>query len=52
MALIVTTTVGLVIWVVLWAMGVKGSDAIMITITMVVVAAMGRVVATRPENDR
>jgi len=51
MGVIVTTTVGLVIWVILWGMGVKGSDGFMITITMVVVASMGRVVATSRSRE-
>ncbi len=51
MGVIVTTTVGLVIWVVLWGMGVKGTDAFMITITMVVIASMGRVIATSRSGE-
>ncbi len=51
MGVIVTTTAGLVIWVTLWGMGVKGFDAFMITITMVVVATMGRVVATPQSGE-
>ena len=53
MGVIITTTAGLVVWVILWGMGVKGFDAFMITLTMIVIAAMGRVVATsRSADDR
>lgn len=39
MGLLLTLIAGLVIWVVLWALGAKAFDAIMITVVMVVVAA-------------
>ena len=32
MGLVVATTVGLVIWIVMWALGVKAFDAFMITV--------------------
>lgn len=51
MGLIVTATVGLMIWVVLWAMGVKGTDGLLITIAMVVIAAMARVLATSQSGE-
>jgi hypothetical protein len=38
MGLIVTATTGLCIWIVLWALNVSGFDAILIAVTMVVVA--------------
>jgi hypothetical protein len=38
MGLILTATVGLCIWIVLWALGVSGFDAILIAILMVVFA--------------
>jgi hypothetical protein len=38
MGLILTGTAGLCLWIVLWALGVSGLDAIMIAIVMVVVA--------------
>jgi predicted PurR-regulated permease PerM len=40
---IVALTVGLVIWIVLWALGVKSFDAFMITILLVVSAATARI---------
>jgi predicted PurR-regulated permease PerM len=41
---VVALTVGLVIWIVLWALGVKSFDAFMITILLVVSAATARLV--------
>ena len=43
MQVIVALTVGLVIWIVLWALGVKSFDAFMITILLVVSAATARI---------
>jgi predicted PurR-regulated permease PerM len=40
---LVALTVGLVIWIVLWALGVKSFDAFMITILLVVSAATVRI---------
>jgi predicted PurR-regulated permease PerM len=40
---IVALTVGLVIWIVLWALGVKSFDAFMITILLVISAATARI---------
>jgi hypothetical protein len=40
---IVALTVGLVVWIVLWALGVKSFDAFMITILLVVSAATARI---------
>jgi hypothetical protein len=39
MGILLTTIAGLVVWIVLWAIGVKSFDAFMITVLMVVVAA-------------
>ena len=44
MQVIVALTVGLVVWIVLWALGAKSFDAFMITILLVVVAATARIV--------
>jgi hypothetical protein len=38
MGLILTGTAGLCIWIVLWALGISGFDAILIAVVMVVVA--------------
>lgn len=42
MGVIITGTVGLVIWIVLWALRVSGFDAILIAVTLVVIATMAR----------
>jgi hypothetical protein len=39
MALAITTTFALCLWVALWSVGVKGFDAIMLTVVIVLVAA-------------
>ncbi len=38
MGLILTATAGLCLWIVLWALGVTGFDAILIAVVMVLVA--------------
>jgi hypothetical protein len=45
MGLLLTTIAGLVVWVVLWAIGVKSFDAFLITMAMVLIAATARVFA-------
>jgi hypothetical protein len=42
---LLTLIAGLVVWVVLWAIGVKSFDAFMITILMLVIAAAGYIIA-------
>ena len=51
MGVLVTTTFGLLVWVVLWSMGVKGFDGFMLTLTLIVVATMGRVVMSSRARD-
>jgi hypothetical protein len=43
--LLLTFITGLVIWVVLWAIGVKSFDAFMLTVGLVFIAAAGRLIA-------
>ena len=38
MGLIITATAGLCLWIVMWALGVSGFDAILIAVVMVLVA--------------
>jgi hypothetical protein len=45
MGVLLTLIAGLVVWVVLWALGVKSFDAFMITILMLVLAAAGYLLA-------
>ena len=42
MGLILTGTAGLCLWIVLWALGVSGLDAILIAVLMVLVAVATR----------
>jgi hypothetical protein len=45
MGLLLTLIAGLVVWIVLWATGVKGFDSFLITILMLLVAAGVHIVA-------
>lgn len=38
MGLIITATIGLCLWIIIWALNVSGFDAIMIAVVMVLVA--------------
>lgn len=38
MGLVLTTTAGLCIWIVIWALNVSGLDAVLIAIVMVLIA--------------
>lgn len=42
MGVILTTTFGLMVWIVLWALGIKSFDAFMITMLLVLLALVGR----------
>ena len=52
MLLLLTTIAGLVIWIVLWAIGVKSFDAFLITILMVLLAATWQLVSPNLPGDR
>jgi hypothetical protein len=43
MGLLVATVAGMVVWIVLWALGSKGFDAFMITAALVVIGATLRI---------
>jgi hypothetical protein len=43
--IVLATTAGLVIWLVLWAIGVKAIDAFLIPVVIALVAATARIVA-------
>ncbi|UUY02856.1 hypothetical protein LRS13_19530 [Svornostia abyssi] len=52
MGLIVASTVGLVLWIVLWSIGAKSFDAFMLTVTIVLIAAGVRIGLTYlPDRD-
>lgn len=42
MGLLLTLTAGLILWIVLWALGTKAFDAFLLTMGMVIVAATAR----------
>jgi hypothetical protein len=53
MGVLLTLIAGLVVWVVLWALGAGGFDAFMITTLMLVIAAAAYIVAPHlPGNSR
>jgi hypothetical protein len=53
MGVLLTLIAGLVVWVVLWAIGAKALDAFLITLLMLVVAAAVRlIVPYLPGNRR
>ena len=45
MGLLLTLIAGLVVWVVLWALGAKSLDAILITLLLLVIAAAVQMLA-------
>jgi hypothetical protein len=45
MGILVTLIAGLVVWIVLWAFGIKSIDAFMITLAMLIVAVAGRILS-------
>ncbi len=53
MGVILTLTTGLVVWIVLWAIGAKSFDAFLITIVMMIVAAAAHIIwPTLPGNRK
>lgn len=45
MGLILTVTAGLVVWVVLWALGTKGLDAALLAMAIILVGASLRILS-------
>jgi len=45
MGLVLTVTAGLVVWVVLWALGAKGFDAFMLALAIAMVGASLKIAA-------
>jgi hypothetical protein len=45
MGLIITLTVGLCLWVVLWALGAKGFDAFMLATVIILVGACVKILS-------
>ncbi len=45
MGLILTVTAGLIVWIVLWALGTRGFDAFMLATAIIVVGASLRILS-------
>jgi hypothetical protein len=45
MGLVLATTFGLVLWIVLWAIGAKALDAFLITTVVIMLGATGKILA-------
>ena len=45
MGLVLTATAGMIIWIVLWALGAKGFDAFMITALVLVIGASVKILS-------
>jgi hypothetical protein len=52
MGLVVATTFGLVVWLVMWALGIKAFDAFMITVLVVLLGATARMLAPYLPGNR
>ena len=53
MGLVAATTAGLVIWIVLWALGAKGFDSFMITTLIILLGCGARMLAPAlPGNQK
>jgi hypothetical protein len=45
MGLVLATTFGLVLWIILWAIGAKALDAFLITTVVIMLGATGKILA-------
>jgi len=45
MGLVLATTAGVIVWIVLWSLGAKSFDAFMLTLLFMVLGVGGRVVS-------
>jgi hypothetical protein len=45
MGLVLATTFGLVLWIILWAIGAKALDAFLITTVVIILGATGKILA-------
>lgn len=45
MGLVLTVTAGLVVWIVLWALGAKGFDAFMLATLVIVIGATVKILS-------
>jgi hypothetical protein len=52
MGLVVATTFGLIVWIVLWALGIKAIDSFIITVLVALLAASARMLAPYLPGNR
>lgn len=52
MGLVAATTAGLIVWIVLWALGSKGFDSFMITTVIILLGAAARMAAPKPAGNQ
>jgi hypothetical protein len=52
MGLVLATVFGLIVWIVLWALGVKAIDSFLITVVIVVVGATVRMLLPQLPGNR
>jgi hypothetical protein len=52
MGLVLATTFGLIVWIVLWALGIKAFDSFLITVLVVLVGATVRILAPYLPGNR
>jgi len=52
MGLLLTATTGLVIWIVLWALGLKAIDGFFVVLTLVIFAVVARVLGPHLPSRR
>jgi hypothetical protein len=45
MGLVLTATFGMIIWIVLWALGSKGLDAFLVAAVVILLGATGRIMS-------
>jgi len=52
MGVVVAVTIGLILWIILWALGAKGFDAFLITVVIALVAVAGKMVTPYLPGNR
>ena len=52
MGLLLASVFGLVVWIILWALGAKSIDAFLLTILIFLIAAAGRVIRQHRTGTR
>ena len=52
MGLVVATAIGLILWLILWALGVKAFDAFFLTAVIVLLTSMARVLLPALQGRR